>query len=170
MSSADSDPLEGADIGETVHVEQEETFRANVPLELIGNDRLTDAEVVDIELTDDREVTITWEADLTKTLPRRWDECREPRTDAERKQARRRKWARKLAPVATNALVFAIASAVAYRVMRTVSGEITINDQPMTVGGPVEILGPMFLIALLVLVIGYGFRGWLPRRTGGARQ
>ncbi|MFW6382890.1 MAG: hypothetical protein ACOCZD_02500 [Haloferacaceae archaeon] len=121
MPSDNTDPLDGADIGETETV----TVRRRLWVGDLesdacrGSDRIADSEVVDTEIVvnDGEEyLAVTIESDVTKRLPRNWDTCREPRTHSERVAARRRRWRRRAGTaiplVAAVALSFAITSQV----------------------------------------------------------
>jgi len=77
---SDEDPLRHADVGET------KTVRESVQLHTInyepdvyhGSDRLGEANIENIEIVEnefgDEDIKITFEADLVKTVPDRWDE------------------------------------------------------------------------------------------------
>ena len=73
------DPLDGADIGETVTVDHtEEMWVGDLePAEWWGSDRYSDTRVVETEVVTNEHgedyLQITIESDVTKTLPHRWD-------------------------------------------------------------------------------------------------
>lgn len=174
--SDDQDPLEGADVGETRTVRRSKTLHGiNMePMEFFGTDRQADIRVADLELVEDDEgdlhdVEITWEADLTKNLPRRWDRCTEPRTEGEEKQARRRKWLNRISRASAVILPLVVSYAIGIHVVEGAFENITINGEPM---GPVtwmDMAPTLGLVAVLTLILYYGLRGGLPRRAGVGR-
>jgi hypothetical protein len=163
------DPLEGADVGETRHVERSKHFHGInfEPRELHGSDRLGDATITNIEIVegDDGEAddfVVTWEGDMTKTLPRRWDSCREPRTPEEETQARRRKWLRRGIQTISVAVPMAIAVGVSHYLMRGL--DLTMNG--VDVGAPTAGMAlSIFLLGMLMFAI----IRWLPGRMNGGR-
>lgn len=175
----DSDPLDGAAIGETRTVRESKTLHGInfEPLVYAGSDRQGMAEIVDVEIVkDDRDgycddIRVTWEGDITKTLPPRWDQCNEPRTEKEHKTAKRKKWIGRVITAVAAILPVAIAVAITIPVTeRVFDGSLTINGEPMTMPSVWEILPMLGLILLLVGIIFWGVRGGLPRPGPGGRR
>lgn len=171
------DPLEGADVGETRTVRRSRTLN---PIDLQpsafwGTDRQGEARIVDVDVIQDEdhafadEVRITWEANLTKKLPRNWDKAKEPRTEAEEKSARRRKWIKRIAGTVAVVLPFGVVTAISMYLTRSALGEISINGEPMTAPTWPEMLPvavPLFLVAM---VLYYGLGGGFPGVSGVRR-
>jgi hypothetical protein len=167
MTTDTDDPLEGADVGETRHVERSKHFHGInfEPQDFFGSDRLGDAKITNVEIVENGDgqaddFIVTWEGDVTKTLPRRWDECREPRTAEEETRARRRAWLRRAAKTASLAIPLGIATAVTYHIMSGL--DLTMNG--VEVGAP-SITGMVGIFALMMLL--GGLLEWLLGRLNG---
>jgi len=166
----DSDPLDGADVGET------KTVRNTSQLWLgrlasedgAGSDRFADHRLVDATVvTDeygDEMLRVTVESDVTKRLPHRWDTCREPRTDDERASQRRATWVRRGITAVATAIPLAIGVVVTNAVARSM-GSVTMNGETVTMPTGVE-LAPVVAIVAIVVAIVYGIR-YLPRPGPG---
>lgn len=167
------DPLEHADIGTTHTIRKSKTLHSinYTPDEFFGSDRFPDhIDIVDVELveTDDMscgpDIKITWEGDVTKRLPRRWDYHAEPVTDAERKQARRVKWARRLITPAITLGTVVFAVFLATEVTRRAAGQMTINGEAVAAPSFASVVPSVVVLALLAWMIVYGLKGGFPRR------
>ena len=164
----DQDPLEGADIGETVTLtETSEIWLGEIESDAsFGSDRLSERRLDDVELVTnehgDKHLQITVESEVTKTLPRRWDYSQEPRTEREEVQARRNRWKR----YAKNALpilgALVLSGAIAVRITNSLAGEIVVNGEPLPPVAPVQ----MVLVFLIVILVTFGIQ-YLPRGLGG---
>jgi hypothetical protein len=151
---SDADPLADADVGETVTIEHtEEIWLGQLEADhASGSDRFGDRRVSNVEVVEDeygdQHLAVTVESDVTKRLPRRWDTARDPRTDSERRQARRDRWARTLARLLPVPVTLGIGLAVTDRLMRRLAPRLTINGEPLGYS-PTDLVP----IALLVLVV-----------------
>lgn len=170
MTTETEDPLEGADVGETRHVSESKHFHGinYEPDSLWGSDRVGDISITEIEIVENDEgnddFVVTWEADLTKRLPRRWDECREPRTAEEETQARRSKWLRRAGRFAALAIPMGIATALTYEVM----GAAATSINGVEVGQPP--IGGMVMLFAVMLFIAFALP-YLPGKVnGGVRR
>jgi hypothetical protein len=168
MSGTD-DPLDGADVGETRHVERSKHFHGInfEPREFYGSDRLGDASITNIEIVENGDgkaddFIVTWEGDVTKTLPRRWDECREPRTAEEEANAQKRKWLRRGIQTISVAVSMAIAVGVSHYLMSGL--DLTMNG--VAVGAP---SAGMTLSIFVLLMLMFSIIRWLPGRINGGR-
>lgn len=162
-----SDPLAGADVGET------RTVQESVELHTIdfepdvfwGSDRIGSPEIESVDVVEDDHgdemLVVSFEGELTKTLPRRWDSYREPLTPAEEKDARRKRWARKALGAGTVIAPMGIALLVSTRLMNSMAG-VTINGEPVQPPGIESVLG-VFAFALFVV---WAIQ-WIPRGNGG---
>lgn len=156
------DPLEGADVGETRTVRRSKTLYGMdmEPMEFFGGDRQQDVRIADVEVVEDErdgycdDVRITWEADLTKTLPRNWDRCNEPRTADEERQERRWKWIGRGLKAAGILLPFAGAAWIATYLTNATLAGMTIDGEPVQPVGVEAALPVMALAVLLVVYIG----------------
>ena len=170
--SAD-DPLEGADIGETVTVsETTDIWVGGLEADATeGSDRIADSEVVGSEVvTDeygDQHLRVTVESDVTKRLPRLWDRSDAPRTDSERAQARRKKWGRWGVTALTTGSTLLFGLAVTNHLMRRLSGEVTINGAGLTY--TVWDLVPVVVILLLAVAF-VGAMVHAPRMSTGGEH
>jgi hypothetical protein len=163
------DPLDGADIGETLTVERTEELSVwgVAPDVYFGADRDSDVEVVDAEVVGEpgaERVKLTFEGKVTKYLAPRWDQAREPRTEEERRQARRDKRKRQLLELAAITLPFGIVSVVSLKVMQTISGEMAINGEAMQFS-PETFVPVLAIVFLITLWFQYG-PGWVSPRGG----
>lgn len=165
----DEDPLRHADVGETKTIRQQKTLHGInfEPDVFYGSDRFGDARIVDVEiLEDDRDgyaddVRITWEGEITKRLPERWDYCRQPRTDAERSAARRKKWIRRITRAAPLMFGVLLAVAIGTAVMGGLA-DVTVN------GDPLVALSIYNFIGILAFVLGFaGFIAWAAAHAPG---
>lgn len=171
----DDDPLNGADIGDTVTVRETTDIWVGGLLDADateGSDRLADSEVVATEVvTDeygDQHLRVTVESDVTKRLPRRWDTAREPRTDSERRQARRDRWASRLARWLPIPVTLGLGLAITNRVMSELSGDVTINGAPLTYS-PGEMLPAVLAVVAFAALIVWGIKYLPGGQYGGAR-
>jgi len=168
----DHDVLDGADVGETRHVRQTDEFPIYRPDEFSGSDRQTDAEPVDLELIQTEyggyDLCVTWEGDVTKRLPRNWDQCREPRTDAERKRARRAVWKRRVGAVLPIAFALGLSTLIAARIMNEVAGSATINGEPLFAPTVADLAVPVGLIVVIAYILIWAMSGGMPRMWGRA--
>lgn len=131
MSESD-DPMDGAAVGETRTVQEDVTVNLwdfYAADSFLGSDRVAgDIDLVDVAYgvdDGDESVTLTFEGDVTKTLPRRWDTLLE---DHPKNQARGRNEPRNTlvslgALVVTSLVAFGVAAFVATRAEVTVNGE-----------------------------------------------
>lgn len=176
MTNDDTDPLGGADIGET-HTVRESVELHTVDFEpgvYYGSDRFGRASVERIEVTEneygDETVVVTFEGELTKALPPRWDEYREPLTDAEQQAARRKVWLGRLGNAAAIVVPMLGASVLANHLMQAISGDMTVNGEAVTAPGTGEmamITGAMLVLAAVVF---YAANEVLPPRVVGGRR
>jgi hypothetical protein len=174
MPSDDEDPLEHADVGETVTVTREKTLHSiNFdPDVYYGGDRVGESDVVDARLVENEygnhDIVVTFEGDLTKTLPRRWDQCEEPRTEREeqREQKRqwRKKWSRRLSLAIGTVISIVVATFVTHRVMSRVAGEPPYEE--ITAPGLGEVAGMAGGLLLFALFTMWAIQR-LPRGAGG---
>lgn len=160
------DPLDGADVGET------RTVRESVDLYTVdfepdvfyGSDRFSDTEIADVEVAEnehgDRKLVVTFEGEVTKALPRRWDRAREPLTEREERTARRREWVMKA--LATGGLLAPAVVATVVATWAMDAGDMTVNGEPMQAPG-IEFFGAFFVFVFVVLWI----LPRLPRWFGG---
>lgn len=118
--TARDDPLDGAAVGETRTVRKSKTLsginfepRAFYGSDRQGRPRIVNVEVVTDEHDDDvDDVRVTWEAEMTKCLPPRWDECDEPRTPKEARHERRSRWIGRVMGVISGMVPFVIAALI----------------------------------------------------------
>lgn len=151
-------PLDGADIGET------RTVRESVELYTIdfkpdvyfGSDRIGRATAAGVEVAEDEDgyetVVVTFEGEITKALPRRWDWCREPRTATEKKAQRRKRWLGKAATAFGVLLPLGIATGFTYLLMGRMEGR-TIETGPMQPPGLEFYAGLIAFILFLLWAI-----------------
>jgi len=169
----DADPLADADVGETVTIENTEQVwidRFEDP-NARGGDRFRQSRVTNVELVEDEygdpSVAVTVESDVTKRLPRRWDACREPRTDSERKQARRERWGSRLARLLPIPVTLGLGLVVTNYVMKGAARGMTVNGEPLTYS-PWDLVPLVAIVVLAVAVVRAMVHG--PRMgQGGAR-
>ena len=166
--SDDADPLADADVGETVTIEHtEEIWLGQLESEhASGTDRFADRRVSNVEVVTDeygeQHLAVTVDSDVTKRLPHAWDTASEPRTDSERRDARRKRWLRHAGSIGVNLTVLGIALAIGVRVLNSMAGELVVNGEPMDpVAWPA-----VGAIALLAVVIVVGIQ-YLPRPGPG---
>lgn len=171
------DPLEGADVGETAEVTGVmETWVGDYRLEgMEGSDRhINDIDVEAETYTDEHGehmIRLTFDGEVMKTIPRRWDYSRDPLTEEEEQVARRRKWLGRVAGVAEFVLPFGFSLWLAMQVMNAISGEMTINGEPITAPTFVELAPVVVTVFILSAVIMYGLQGGFPGGFyGGARR
>lgn len=175
-SNEPADPLKNADVGETVTLRKSKTLHTinYTPEEYFGSDRFAgNIEIVDIEIVegdyDDKDIRVTWESDVTKRLPRRWDYHAEPVTEEEHRQARRQKWMRRAGKAAAVFVPAGIATALSVELTGRIAEQMTINGEPMAAPSPAATVGVVGVIMLLALVIHYGLSGGFPGTVRGAR-
>jgi hypothetical protein len=172
------DPLENEDIGTTVtHAESTTLHGINcVPNTYFGSDRITgDIEIASIEVIeperdgDLQDIRITWMADMTKALPRRWDRHNEPVTETEKKQARRRKWIGREITAVTTIGTVGFVLWLWNRIMQNMAG-VTLNGEPMTPPTTGEMIVPVLFVFALATIIYIGLvHGGFPGMIGGSR-
>lgn len=172
----DADPLEGADVGETRTVRETKTLHGiNMePDVYYGSDRFGETRIADVEVVrgDDGEaddIRVTWEGDVTKALPRRWDYCREPRTAAEERAATRKKWLGRAAKAVGFLLPVGVATLVASHVMNGLSGDLTINGEPMVAPTAVELVPLVVMVMGLAAFFAWAVSGGIPPMRGVGR-
>lgn len=165
----ESDPLDGADIGETVAVREPMTLHAinfSHPDVFRGSDRYGYPDIADVELVENDEgyhdIRIIWEGEVTKQLPRRWDRRAEPVTEREKRQARRRTWAKRIGGALSFLLPWALVVGVAWHVMGAVSSNMTINGEPMAAPDPTSFAVTAGLVVVLAAIIHWGVNGGFP--------
>lgn len=175
MTSDSDDPLEGAAVGETRTVTHEETFLGVdfEPREFWGTDRVSDASIQEVEIIehDDRadDLRVVWEGEVTKTLPRNWDDVSQTPPTASEKTARRlARYASKLIPVVVVAGAFALAMNITNAVFE--GADISVNGEPIVPAPEPSIWITVALFGLLGWIIIYAVSGGLPRPTGGNRR
>lgn len=168
----DDDPLDGADVGETRTVRRELYLHGvdMEPVEFYGMDRSADIRIADLEVCENsegepRDVRITWEADVTKHLPPRWDQATEPRTVEEMRVARRTRWLKTAARALAVLLPVGIALGVAYWMMQGLDGSVTINGEPLRPPPVLETLPVVLLVVVIVWLISWGVRGGFPGKV-----
>ena len=170
MTDNDTDPLDGADVGETETVSKtRELWLGDIASDAVrGSDRFADHRLADATLVTDehgeKHLSVTVESDVTKRLPRQWDRARE-RDTANASTVQRPWW-----PVVTHAVALAlpvvVGSAVTARLMSEMEGETMV--QAGTAPTFAELFMPTALVVvLLLLLINRGMKGALPRPTGG---
>ena len=159
MSDA-TDPLEGADVGETETVTEtrELWLGALASDDTRGSDRFADHRVSGVEVvTDeygDEMLAVTVASETTKRLPHRWDYAKEPRTESEQAAAGRRRWIGHGITAGVTAATFGIGVAVMDRVAESMAGDVTINSEPVVLPTGAELIGPLLVIfAIAALVI-----------------
>jgi hypothetical protein len=171
MSDA-TDPLEGADVGETETVtETRELWLGDLASdEARGSDRFADHRVSGVEVvTDeygDEMLAVTVASETTKRLPRRWDYSKEPRTESEQTAARRRRWIGHGITAGVTAATFGIAVAVMDRVAESMAGDVTINSEPVVLPTGLDLVLLMLSVFVLAAIIIGGIR-YLPRPGPG---
>lgn len=157
------DPLEHADVGETKTIFREVTLDSfNLEPEVFwGIDRIGESEIVDAEIIDgedSQEIRLTWEADVTKTVPRNWDYCREPLTEKEERREKRRSWL----VYAVKAIPFAIAgglTVLSVYIFNQLANGVTINGEPLA---PAD-LWTTTLVFILTAVMLYALSALVPK-------
>lgn len=171
----EDDPLRNANVGETFEVSEDVEFSVwgyRPDVAYSGRDRESDVAPVDAEVVGsegNEEIRVTFEGEVTKTLPARWDKCDEPRTRREKIQAKRRKWVGWSIQAISVTLPLMIAFFVFNQVQQAVSG-VTIGGEPSDVPLIIEIFPVVVMVLLLAIVIYYGvFKGALPRPGPGGR-
>lgn len=171
------DPLDGAAVCETRTVRESKTLHGidMEPSVFFGSDRQVDHQIVDVEvIEDDRDgycddVKITWEGEVTKTLPRRWDESNEPRTAAEEKQAKRAKWRGRALRAAATLIPLGIGLGVTMHAMNAIAGSMTVNGETVTTPSMLEVAPVIALIAGFVLFLKWAASGGIPPMMGVGR-
>lgn len=166
------DPLEGADVGETREFGGAyEVWASDLPKRrYFGDDRDTDVDVTDIEVfeKDDGEtvVAIHYDGEVTKLLPRNWDECKEPRTVAERTRARRQLWARRAAKATPIVFVTGVWLAVMSVVYPTISRVSMELSGASTAPSFLDVVPGVVLIFIVAGLILWALSGGAPRVGG----
>lgn len=176
MSTTDDnrDLLRHADVGTTVTHRESKTLHSinYTPSSYFGSDRLVgDIDIVDVELieTDDNscgpDIKVTWEGEVTKKLPPRWDRHTEPRTDTERRRDRRRRWG----GIAIRVVAFFAPLVAAFwltmETMERLAGSMTIKGEPLAVPPTTDIVVMFGLFGGLAAIIFWGLNGGFPGRV-----
>lgn len=168
------DPLDGAVIGETHTIRETQTLHGiNMGPDVFwGSDRFGDADIVDVEIIetgdeDYNDIKVTWEGDITKRLPRRWDYHREPVTEAEKRTAARRKWLGRAAHALAVIVPVGLATWIGTHVTNAALSGMTINGEPM--GGTATTVVDTASLVLIVMAISaliiYGMKGGFPGKV-----
>jgi hypothetical protein len=171
MTADTDDPLEDLEVGETQRVEltEEQSFWFTCPDEFAGFDRTVENIDIDAEIVFDENgeevIRTTYSADMTRNVPKLpywWDDGLQLDADGtlEREKPTPLRWQ----AVKAAALVgpFAIAAGITELMMRGISGEITVNDEPLMYE-PWTAAIAMALILLATLAI----RELPPQLNGG---
>lgn len=164
----DTDPLRHAAVGETIKVEESRVLHAinYEPDEFYGVDRerkdirISDLEVIETDTGED--IRITWEGEVTKTLPPRWDYRDEPVTDSEKARERRQKWISRGLTTLGLVVPLVVSTFVASTLMNALDGQMTINGDPFT--APPTFV-PVLVVAMLVFlawVVQWAAKGGIP--------
>jgi len=166
MSSKDDDPLRHADVGETVTVRESKILHSinGKPDVFWGTDRQTNSEVeiAELELTDDGDIRVTWEAEMTKRLPRNWDYCEEPLTEEEAKKERRKSLLEAVGKAIPHAIALSLIGAVTVFVFNAFPAEMIINGEPVGAPGSADFA---LVLGLIISMIWWVQR--MPRRLNG---
>jgi hypothetical protein len=172
------DPMENAAIGETYTIEETKTLHEvnYTPDVYFGSDRFADdIEVTSVELVELEDgmqgIEVTWNSEVTKRLPRRWDYHKGAVTESEKKRKSRRKWIARAATALSIAIPFGIALLIHNWMMGEIAGEMTINGEPMTPPTTLETLSVLLPVVLLTALLVYAISGGMPPITprGGRR-
>jgi len=171
MQSND-DPLEDAAVGETRTVTHEQVYHGvdHEPRAFRGTDRAGAASIRDVEIVerDDAadDLRVTWDGDVTKTLPRGWDDHTRVPDD----ESRSRQWlgtaARILFSVAVTGLV---TIAVMNTVFQGLAGK-TIEVESAMLPSTVELALVVVGILGIAMVFVWAASGGLPPRTGAGQR
>lgn len=146
----DSDEVRHMDVGETRTVTDTQTYKLYAPDVYFGSDR--DAGEIDVEnievVEPEREgdfpdIEVTWNADVTKQLGRRWDE-----QHREEQVGYKRTWIDEFVPLVITVSIAGVVGLFAAKLLNTALAGMTINGEPM---GPVPVLE--VLPAVLVIVV-----------------
>lgn len=166
------DPLRGADVGETKTVRRTVTlYGVNMePDVYFGDDRFGEARIVDVEIVEDERdgycdyIRVTWEGDLTKRLPSRWDYCRQPRTRAERVAVSREKWIGRALKAIGFALPIGLSIGVAAWLTPKVTSSLTINGEPVTSPTPTDLTLVMLAFGGFFMMLIWALK-WAPGKV-----
>jgi len=164
------DPLDGADVGETATVSRTVELRGvdYGPGEAFASDRMHgDLKVASVDVVERDEyesVEVTFETEVTKILPRRWDRRVAPVTDSERRQARRQKWLASASKLAAFVIPTIVSVAVGLHVINNLA--MTVNGEMVSAPDPIPFLA---FVGIITAIVSYAVGGGLPRRIGGAR-
>lgn len=171
----DDDPLDGADIGDTATVREESEIWVGDGLTnqfSVGTDRFADTEVVDMSVRIDeygeQYIKVTTESKVTKTLPRKWDQCKEPRTASERRQRRLATWGSRIAQLLPIPVTLGIGLAVTHRVMSRLDGEVMFGGDPLTYSA-IDLIPVVMIVLISVAVVFAVPRLPRPAPRGGSR-
>lgn len=152
-----SDPLDGADIGdtETVTVTRELWIGDLEADACVGSDRLAESTVIGTETVTneygDEYLAVTVESEVTKRLPTRWDSCQEPRTEKEHQQARREKWKRRVGNIAPMLIALGLSGLLAARITNELAGGLVVNGEALPEVGFAH-FGVLMLMVLIITV------------------
>jgi len=155
--SDESEPLDGADVGDTATVtETQELWIGDLAHDdTRGSDRFADHRVTDTEVVTDeygeQVLRVTVASDMTKRVGRNWD--REPWGGAESGSESRSTWVRRAINAGVTGLSLAIGLVVTNRVARRLNSEVTINGEPAAMPTGAELLGPVLVIVAVALVV-----------------
>jgi hypothetical protein len=164
-----SDPLAGADVGETreITVTNFHSLWDTVwgsPMH--GPDREhSDVEIVDARIEGDHgdeEIILEIRAETMKTLPRRWKRTLGPQRETTRQTSRRKKSSATLISWMTNVSVVFAVGYLATRIHNAAS-DISINGQTLVQFDPLAIATTLALIWAIVWLIFWGISGGFPR-------
>jgi len=173
--SDSDDPLENAPIGETTTQQFEQTLDCFGPLyrEFGGSDRDFDADVADIEVVDTGygtpEIQVTWEADVTKTLPRHWFSLsRTPSESSSDLHSKLSRYDTAIVSAGTIAFTSVVVAVITNNVLESMAGT-TINGEPITVPPDVSIWLAVFSAGIFLWIIRWAVSGGLPPQMGVRR-
>jgi hypothetical protein len=164
------DPLADADIGETreIVVENEAPLIDVEPDEFWGPDRDGAVESVDAELIEcddgSQFVRFTYEGEAMKVLPKHWDTCREPRTDEELSAKRRTAWMRRLGMAVGVIVPMSLSVLITDHMMQAISGELTINGQPVAAPS-LSFISLILFAGVVVALVFWAVSGGMPPRV-----
>jgi hypothetical protein len=171
------DDIRHWDVGEKRTVRESKTLHGinYAPEEYFGSDRhaddirIADIEIVEPEREGDlQDLRITWESDVTKHLPERWDHNLQREVNESKFDGLAAKYGEKVITAVSLLLPMGIAYVVGTRMLNTMAG-VTVNGEPLTPPTSGELLGTLFVILLLAVIIMYGLKGGFPGYVGGRR-
>lgn len=153
---SEEDPLDGADIGETVRIEETVELWAGAISadETRGSDRFANHEVADIEVVEDeygeKIVRLSVESDVTKRLPHCWS--REPNPKPETEKNGGLSWRFIAGRLAPPVVAIGIGVWVTQSMFRALAGEsIEFAAEPPTLAVSVITIVALMVVMLLVI-------------------